>query len=716
MKRSSLLSLILLFSLIAPGFAQNPAPAQQSQDDDVVRITTNLIQVDATVTDKDGKAVTDLTADDFEIQENGKTQKITNFSFVPVASTQPDPVAATADANAPGPPKPLAPEQVRRTIAMVVDDLGLSFQSMNYARKALRKFVDEQMQPGDLVAIIRTKGGMGALQQFTNDKRQLHAAIDRIKWNPIGRSGITPIAPLTGNTIADEAGGGLEGRPDDPNNIGEELDEFRDELYTVGTLGALNYIVRGLRELPGRKSVMMVSDGVKIFDRAGQSDRIIDRIRRLTDLANRASVVIYTMDARGLQVLDLTAEDNVRGLGQNQIQAKMLQRREDFFESQNGLNYLAQQTGGLAIRNNNDLSDGIKRMLEDQQGYYLIGYRPDEGTFDPRKVRFNNLKVKVKRSGLNVRYRNGFINITDENAKPPVPRTRVDQLVSAVASPFSSGAVDLRLTSLFANDPAAGSYMRSILHVDPQRLTFTPEPDGWNKLTFDVMAVTFGDNGVVVDEVSRTHTIRIRGNTLDRIMKNGFDYTMTVPVKKPGSYQLRAALRDTVSERVGSATQFIEVPDIGKNRLTLSGLIVDGYDRVKANPLALDAATRGTDAETFSFEADPQAGPAVRRLRRGMVLQVGYMIYNAKLDKATGRPQLQTQIRLFREGREVFSGNAQPFDAGTQTDLKRLASGARLQLGSEMMPGEYVVQIIVTDLLAKDKYRVATQWIDFQLE
>jgi VWFA-related protein len=716
MTKSSWLSIILLFSLIAPGLAQNPAPAQQSQDDDVVRITTNLIQVDATVTDKNGNTVTDLTADDFEILENGKEQKITNFSFVPLAPAQPDVPVATADPNAPGPPKALAPEQVRRTIAMVVDDLGLSFQSNVYARKALKKFVDEQMQPGDLVAIIRTAGGMGALQQFTSDKRQLYAAIDRMKWNPAGRAGVTAFAPITGNTIIDEAAGNLPGRSGDGNNPADDLDEFRDELYTVGTLGALNYIVRGLRELPGRKSVMLVSDGVKIFDRAGQSDRIIDTIRRLTDLANRASVVIYTMDARGLQSLDLNAEDNIRGLNQGQVQNKLLQRRQDFFESQNGLNFLAQQTGGLAIRNNNDLSDGIKRMLDDQQGYYLIGYRPDEGTFDPKKVRFNDLKIKIKRPGLKVRYRNGYINVTDENAQLQAPKTRVQQLVRAVASPFSSGEVDLRLTSLFANDPTAGSYMRSILHVDPQRLTFEKEPDGWNKLTFDVMAVTFGDNGVVVDEVSRTHTIRIRGNTLARILQNGFDYNMTVPVKKPGAYQLRAAFRDTVSERVGSAAQFIEVPDIGKNRLTLSGLIVDGYDRVKTNPLALDAATRGTDAETFSFEADPQAGPAVRRLRRGMVLQVGYMIYNARLDKSTGRSQLQTQIRLFRDGLEVFTGTPQPFDAGTQADLKRLAAGARLQLGTEMMPGEYVVQIVVTDLLAKDKYRVATQWIDFQLE
>ncbi len=717
MKKQSSLSIIIMLAMLSPLFGQNPTPTQDqsSGEDDVVRITTNLIQVDAVVTDKNGRQVTDLRADEFEILENDKKQEITNFSYVPVApvSAGPDAPVAAADKNTqPGPPVRLQPEQVRRTIALVVDDLGLSFQSIYYVRNALKKFVDEQMQPGDLVAIIRTAGSMGALQQFTSDKRQLYASIERMRWNPLGRGGITPIAPLTGGDIGTQMRDELPGRSNDDTDISGNLSQFSDEIYTVGTLGALNYIVRGLRELPGRKSVMLVSDGVKIFNRAGQSDRILESLRRLTDLANRASVVIYTMDARGVQGINLTAEDNISGLSPAQVESSLFNRRADFIESQNGLIYLARQTGGLAIHSNNDLSAGIKEMLDDQQGYYLIGYRPDEGTFDPKRVRFTNLKIKVKRPGLKVRYRNGFINITDEQARDAVPRTRAQQLVRAITSPFASGEIGLRLTSLFANDPKSGSFMRSLLHVDAQGLTFKPEPDGWHRFTFDVMAVTFGDNGTVVDEVSREHNVRVRGETYRRIMQNGFDYVITVPVKKAGAYQLRAALRDSATERVGSASQYIEVPDLSKNRLTISGIIVNGFDKTK---LTADAPAGAQNADGAVMETNPQAGPAVRQFRRGMILEFGYVIYNARLDKAAQKPQLQTQVRLLRDGREVFAGNVTPFDAGDQPDLKRLNTSGRVQLGTEMMPGEYVLQITVTDLLAKDKERTATQWIDFQL-
>ena len=112
---------------------------------------------------------------------------------------------------------------------------------------------------------------------------------------------------------------------------------------------------------------------------------------------------------------------------------------------------------------------------------------------------------------------------------------------------------------------------------------------------------------------------------------------------------------------------------------------------------------------------DPQASPAVRHFKRGMYLHYGYLIYNARLDKATRQPQPQTQIRLFREGQQVFAGKVQPLDLNGQTDSKRLIASGLLQLGTDMQPGEYVLQIIVTDPLADNKHGIATQWIDFDI-
>jgi VWFA-related protein len=187
-----------------PSPVPQPSPAQTPADDedDVVRITTNLVQVDAVVTDRGGRQITDLRAEDFEILENARPQQITNFSYItaggPATTTAAPAAPAKAtpprDRNAPVvPPARLRPGQVQRTLALVVDDLGMSADSINDARRALRKYVDEQVQPNDLVAIIRTSAGIGALQQFTNDRRQLYAAIERVRWLPRGIGGLSAL-------------------------------------------------------------------------------------------------------------------------------------------------------------------------------------------------------------------------------------------------------------------------------------------------------------------------------------------------------------------------------------------------------------------------------------------------------------------------------------------------------------------------------------------
>jgi VWFA-related protein len=718
---------LLLFPAIfaqqsdSPKPQPTPAPTEPQQpsrlgDDDVVKITTNLVQVDAIVTDKKGKLITDLRPDEVQIFEDGHQQKVTNFSLVTVEGSTPQPApSAQLDKSAPPlPPVKLQPEDVRRTIALVVDDLGLSFESTYYTRRALKKFVDEQMRPGDLVAIIRTSGGMGALQQFTSDKRQLYAAIERVKYYLNGRSSIGAFAPLAG-------------RSDDRlKERNEDLDQFREDVFSVGTLGAVGYVVKGMRELPGRKSILLISDGFKIYS-AGDPERnyrTLLALRRLIDQANRATVVIYTMNAAGLQVMGLTAADSVAGMSSEEVEQQLGDRRTAAFDSQNGLDYLARETGGIAIRNNNDLSGGIRRVIEDQKSYYLIGYRPDESTFEVKSGRrtFHKLSLKVTRPGkFNVRMRNGFYGITEDDEKM-LASTPSQQLIKALTSPFGAAGVRLRLTTLFANDAKIGSYMRSLLHINANDLTFTDLPDGAHRAEFDVVAITFGDNGRVVDQVGQGFTLRSEGEDYARQRRDGFVFFLTVPIKKAGAYQLRAALRDRASQHVGSASQFIEVPDIKKNRLVVSGILIAAAVSAGANKtsgVAADGAKQSPSSQnTPKEEADKvsqSVSAATRRLNRGEILSWSVIVYNARLDKATGQPQLRTQLRLFRDGQLVFTGKEYALGAVSQPDLKRISMASALKLGADLVPGEYVLQITVTDPLADEKHRVATQWVDFEV-
>jgi hypothetical protein len=414
------------------------------------------------------------------------------------------------------------------------------------------------------------------------------------------------------------------------------------------------------------------------------------------------------MNATGLQTLMPTAGDDLSGRDFQQMQDAMTSRRNAAFETQEGLDYLAYETGGMPIKNTNDLSGGIRRVLADQKGYYLIGYRPDQSTFDARTGRrqFHHLTVKVKRPGkFNVRMRHGFYGVSDE--EKPKPKTLGQQLYDALSSPFGATGVHLQLTSLFANDASSGSIMRSLLFIDPADLTFTAEA-GFHRTTIDVMAITFGDNGVPIDQIGRTYHVSFADEDYKRIMRQGLVYNLTVPIKKPGAYQLRLSLRDSATERVGSASQFIDAPDIKKKRLALSGLVVRG----EKNALSANGAYQG-QAEGQE-EGDAETSAAVRHFKAGDLMTYAFYIYNAKLD-TTAHPQVTMQVKLFRDGAPVFTGQETHYNSSQQKDMQRLPAGGAIKLGADMIPGDYVIQIVVTDPLADQKHRVATQWMDFQI-
>ena len=305
--------------------------------------------------------------------------------------------------------------------------------------------------------------------------------------------------------------------------------------------------------------------------------------------------------------------------------------------------------------------------------------------------------------------RNGFFGISEEEIKPP-QKTTAQQLLNAITSPFESSGIHLQLTSLFANDVTNGSFMLSMLHIDARDLTFKDGPNGTHEAVFDVLAMTFGSNGVPADYVARTFTVQLPEDYYQRALRQGFVYNVTVPIKRSGAYQFRISLRDAGSDRIGSAGQFIAVPDLDRNQLALSG--------VALSATSIDSATGRpgiANAGASSQNNDPEASPAVRRFKQGTQLEFGYLIYNAQLDKTTQKPRLTTQVRLFRDGKQVFAGDERPFNATNQADIRRLIASGALVLGTDLTPGEYVLQLVVTDTLADKKYRTVTQWMDFDI-
>ena len=697
-----------IFLLASPVYSQVvPVPTPPPADEkDVVKITTALIQIDVTVTDKKGNIITDLRPDEIEIFENGEKQDITKFSFVANIRPPNGPRKTKENREAAAVPRaPLRPENVRRSIALVVDDLTLSFASAFFVQKALRKFVDEQMQDGDLVAIIRTGAGVGALQQFTSDRRQLHAAIDRVKWNAMGSGKIGTFAPLEARMERDEPDSGAAGPLSRDNE--KEFDDFRESLFAAGTLGAIGYVVRGMSDLPGRKSVLLLSDGFPLYfrDRSGmvQSSRVLQGLRQLVDLANRAAVVIYTLDAKGLEIGGFTAQDDLSGRSFQDLDRLFNDRRNQVFDTQEGLRYLAHQTGGIPILNNNDIGDGIQQVLDDQS-YYLVAYEPDDSTFNAQVRRFNKLEIKVKRPNVRVRYRSGFFGITDENlnrAKTPEQR-----LLYALRSPFAANDIGIRLNALYQNQNVEkdGNVIRSLVHINAQDLKFDEQPDGSMKATFDIFAVGYGDNGIAVDQRASTYSLTLKKDRFERAMKTGFVYDFSFLVKKPGAYQLRIALRDHGTDGIGSANQFVEVPNLKKDRLVLSGVILENLDYAEWK--------RRDAGEAPTKPTDPLTDTSLRQFRRGTVLNYGFTVFNAKTS-ATG-PNLSFQTRVFRDGKQIYEGKVQPAPTVVR-DPKSVQFTSAFVLGTAMEPGDYVLQVTITDNNAKGKRNSVHQFVQFEI-
>jgi VWFA-related protein len=717
---------LIVLLLSSSARSQQPAvrPSPTPADSDVVKISTNLIQLDVTVVDSRGRVVKDLRPDEIEIYENGKKQAITNFAFIssarPTSPTDPPRQAAKAAADkepVASPVQQIRPEQVRRTIAIVVDDLSLSAESAYNTRRALRKFVNEQMLDGDFVAIVRTGASEGTLQQFTSDRVMLNAAVERVRWNPSGLGGMTPFAAKE-SSFAEIVEAEM-GRPVASSSASSDgFNPVRSEAFAIGTLGALQFVVEGMKELPGRKSVVLFSEGWQLFDPSAfaQSDRVNGQLGKLIDTANRADAVFYTIDARGVQYTGITAADQLtvpspsRGSivpTPQRMAGVMTQRNSDLWWSQLGLDLLAKETGGFSTKNTNDLAGGIRKFLEDQS-YYLVGYEPDEEAFDAASRKFNKIEVRVLRKGLTARHRSGFFNMTDETAaKQPAPQRGAPETVlrQALMSPFAVNDIPVSLNALYGN-ARNGDYVRSLLHIDAKALKFTDEPDGSKKAVFDVWAAGFGGSGLPVDQIRKTYTLSVNGDGFKKVLDEGFVYYFVSPVKKPGPYQYRVAIRDSQSGKAGSASQFIQVPNIRKGRLTASSMMLESFTAQEWEKLM--------DPRSSPNRSNTLQDTALRQVKLGSILRYGFEVYNPRSD--TGKPpSLQARTRVFLEGKMVMDGQPVAVDLTGQSDTQRVTVSGAINLLSSMEPGDYILQVIVTDNLAKRGQNVVTQHIQFEI-
>lgn len=693
--------------LAVPAFGaqeQTPAPT--------LHINVTAVEIDAVVTDGSGRHVPDLKITDFELLQDGKPEKITSFRFVPARPPMGAATATTTAAAKPiqptrratsGAPPPLTSsaqlrrDQARRIMAIVIDDLTIGYNNMSRLRRNLAAWVDANMQPDDAIAFVTTSHGVGRLQQFTSDKAILKETIAGLHINLLGlgasdqeNQNAAKITDDTGHRPALDITGAANSAQQNLAN-----DAVQEQLQT-GSLAAVQNVVRGMRDLPGRKSVLFVSDGLALLQQSGSNVALArpwlyEAFQRLIDESNRSFVVINTMDTRGVtNPLDtvFSAGNYPQSTPRHQDITNAANAHAD---TQAGQRELARMAGGLFFTGN-DAAQAVDKAMADQEGYYVLGYQPEASTFkrtSKNEVEFHTVKVNVKRPGLQVRNRSGFFGMTDAEAHP-APRSDEERLWNVAASPFVQNDIDVRVTPIFAHRKD-GDIFKVLLHLDGSNLTFDKKDDGRYRAPLQILATLIDARGAAVEGKMYTFSLQTAKEPDEAMRQAGFACNVDLPATRPGAYQLRVAVRDVGSTLTGTGYQFVRVPNLTTTKLALSGVALQG-DSAGANP-------------------------SERRFQPSSTLRYAFAAYNAQLDPATHRAALTLRLRLYHDGVLLVDGKPVPIDAvagGDDPDRSAQVSG-ELQLSPAIKPGEYQLLLEVTDTRGSGKDSTAQQWIDFTI-
>ena len=714
MIRNRIIIILLTISLVVTTtIAQNPRPA----DDDVIRITTELVQTGVVVFDKEGKFVDGLKPEDFAIKIDGRQVTPAFFERVVAGSLREEKLEGSIAKGAAAPPPSTGVTYKGRNIIFFIDDLHLSAVSVQRTRNAILEFVENDMSLEDQVAIASPSGQIGFLQRFSDSKPVVRAAVSRLNHKPytvrdLEQNPMTEYQALRieqGDTSAIDyyatelikannmrvvgglgpPNGGPIGAAKDTGNrqtagmnretaarvVKDRANMLmrQSESVTTGTLSALESLMRSLSQMSGRKLVFLISDGFFLNDK---STGFSNKINRITDAAVRGNLVIYSVDARGLS--GTTDASSNRHDSSNQLSRANVGELQ---ASQDGMNALAVDTGGKAFFNMGALTPAIKDALRETSNYYLLAWRPSGE--DQKSPSFKRVEISIPgRPELSVRMARGFFSgepkpddkPADTNTAETVEASKNvgSALMSALAAPSARTGLSTKLFVSFVDVPGSGPVLTAATQMAVEGLGYGA--DGKQPAAVDLAGVVLNDQG----KQAGSFKTRLNVSPLSSasIKDPSVVYSHKLPLK-PGIYQIRVAARDDKSGTIGSAAQWIEIPDLSSKKLTLSTLLLGGHI---SN--AVQDQKAGGDQVQFSVD---------RRFARGSQLTFFTIVYNA-----SSAPKLESQIEILRGGQRVVASPVMPVVVEPNTDLARIPYGANVGLKT-MAPGRYVLKVTVTD-------------------
>jgi len=686
-------SLALVAALaLAGGVAAGPQAVVQKPS---FPTEAEIVNVDVVVLSREGEAVPELRREDFAVSEDGVRQEV--VAFEAVHRPAPLPVAPPGAARGPvlrASTNRVIPGQEPATFVIVFDELHLDSAEAERGRRAVADFLGTGTAGGDVVALVGTAAGTRWTARMPEGREALLQALARLQGKRVGdmvRDAMSEYEAMRIDQDRDPivleqvtrrflTTGAIRrdvqiprGEPPDPDDIVSARDQvraFAAQIYARASarseqsLGLIERSIEALGEARGRKSLVLVSAGLV-------QDPRLRGYRRVVTASRRANTAVYFLDARGLVAappglqadvaMPLDIVDRSTGAGINETR-----------EGSEGSEGLALDTGGLVLKNRNDLAAGLARIGREARSYYLVGYAPQNRAADGK---FRRIEVKVAREDVSVRARRGYFAPGREEKGGRGVEARDAGLQRALDAPFDLPEVPLRAIAQVFGEAAPGQ--ASVLltaEADIRGFAFT-ETGGTSRDTLELLLLVARRDTGEFTRFDQQFEMGFQKETRTRFEETWFPITRELKLA-PGPYQAKIVTRDRNNGRVGSLTHDFEVP--APTGLRVSSLVLSDRLREEA---------KGGGPELV----------ARRRFAPAGTLHCRFEIYGASKDAATGQPRVTAGFAVRRtDGRVLVAAPETPLRPGPGGSLTR-SLGFPLD---GVPPGSYEVIVIVTDLVA----------------
>ena len=673
--------------------AQTTAPQVQAPDAGTaqknaqgsftLKVNANIVLTNVVVRDKKtGAVVKGLKESDFSIVEDKKPQKIASFDYQNV-----DEAAVLAEKNTVAGKASVAdllehnfaasPEALRdhRLIVVFFDLSSMQDEDIDRAVDAANDYVNKQMQPADLVALVSMSTGLSMDQDFTNNKPALLKAI--AKYNGSDETG-----------FANGGTGSTDATSDDTSTFSADDTEY-NSLNTDRELLAIRAIARSLERVDQRKSLLYFSGGLTRNGIENQAS-----LRAATNEAAKANMAIYSVDSRGLQALPPVGDASKGSLRGNSAYsgAAATAQLSANFGSQETLSTLSADTGGKAFFDSNDFGPAFQQVQHDTEAYYILGFH---STNQARDGSYRHLTIKVDRNDVKIEYRPGYYAPADFQHQKTEDREQA--LTDQMRSDLPATDVAVYLQALYFRASENSFYIPVSLIVPGSQIPFLKNGDR-DKASIDILGRVKNAQGITVGNVR--DTVKLALDASQQVQRRNIQYSTGFTLA-PGRYHLKFVVRENQSGNMGSFETDIQVPDLKKAPLKLSSVVLASQRTPNTSKNSPDLLIRDGVAYV----------PNVAHVfRQDQHLYFLYEVYDPA--KAKGAPEpaaspglsrradgpvhLLTSIEFLTNGTKVYETPLVTADAINVPQRGAVAFQFDVPL-AQLKPGTYICQVNVID-------------------